>query len=148
MTEDRPFIRSHYNLMSGLRGELTVLCYFTLMPMHVNWVGARWQGPLFLLLSMCGGTRLRMTVGRGGIVPLVPCLCLCPHTTCSILMGPAADRAPPLTPCGVKIQVCNLLHGISKQLSLMHMIKTTLPVLTWNCYQPIPLFCSHRNLLT
>lgn len=64
-------------------------------PMHVMWVGARWQGHLFLLLSMWGGTRLWMTTAEGGSVPLAACLCsLPPHDSLSsVLTGPAAGRA-------------------------------------------------------
>lgn len=131
MTEDRLFIRSHYNLMSWLWGEVAVLCCFT--QMHVIWAGARWQGHLFLLLSMWGGTRLWMTAAgwRGCVAPsspLAPCLCSCPHTARSRLTRPEARRAAllsPLRPCGAKIKLCcsarvctcNLMRGISKHLS-------------------------------
>lgn len=50
MTEDWPFIRSHYNPMSWLRGGVTVLCYFALTHADARHLGgSQMAGASFLI---------------------------------------------------------------------------------------------------
>lgn len=51
MTEDSPFIRSHYYLMSWLRGEGDVLCYFTVTNADACHLGGSQMAGASLLIT-------------------------------------------------------------------------------------------------
>lgn len=91
-------------------------------PMQVMWVGARWPGHPFLLLSMWGGTRL-----WGGACAAAP------H---------AARRSPRSKDCTL-LGVCVHMQFNAWNIWTVvrrRVIKTALARLSWSRYRTIPLF--------
>lgn len=111
--------------------------------MHINvtWVGARLQGHLFLLLSMWGGTRQRMTVVCvwGGASCLWLRACAAAHTTRVLLTRPV-EKWFKSEICSACVHTCNLMHEMSSLSK--YPSKTILPAPTSSSYQPILIFPS------